>query len=713
MKIHPDFETRSELDLDKVGVWTYAAHPSTDIICMGVGFSSGAPFAAGVHTLTAREAKTPDQLASYCSSSDFFISAHNAHFEFAIWHHILHKRYGWPAMDDPSRWYCTMARALACGLPASLDELGRVLLIKTPKDLEGRRLMLQMCKPKGYTFLGEPIWDEDPKRLARLYAYNATDVKAEMEVDGLLPQLSEGERKVWEQDLLMNRRGIKIDLEFARAAAPLSRLVLDDISARLKKLTGGKIKAITQVTAIKDYLKSRGVKLPTKYRDGESVESIDKVALVRMLMNPEVDAHCREVIYLRQQGGKSTSTAKYQQVLETVGDDGRVRGTVQYHAAHTGRWGGRLLQPHNIPQGFKGEEGEEKQLRAVDLAKNNDPALFMLEYGDKAMDALSDSLRGLIVAGEGNELLVADYAAIEARGVFWFADDTEALACYARGESPYIQMANYVYKRDDITKTKDPLEYDIGKRVILGCGFGMSWLKFRDSVFEETAKRGKPVWLEDEVAKRAVKGYRELHKPVVDLWYATSKAAIDAVKNPGQRYEVAGGKILYSMSADRRFLVCRLPSGRYLWYWKPSVKPVITYWCPAGHGKLDREDESCYCPECDKDYPALDIKQTKLELHYWGKHPRTKAWCELKTYGGAEVENYVQATARDLMANGMLKAEADGFPLVLTVHDEELAEAKKGTKTLERFIEVLCDKPAWAAGYPVAAEGWVATRYRK
>jgi DNA polymerase len=238
-------------------------------------------------------------------------------------------------------------------------------------------------------------------------------------------------------------------------------------------------------------------------------------------------------------------------------------------------------------------------------------------------------------------------------------------------------------------------------------------MKFRDNVFNETAKKGDPVLLSDDVARRAVKGYRALYAKVPEMWYAVDKAAIAAVQNPGNRFECCGGKILYAMSNDRRFLICRLPSGRYLWYWRPSVKPVTTHWCPKGHGRLEAAEGKCWCPECETTYDAADIKRTKAEIHYWGKHPQTKKWCEVKAYGGSLVENFVQATARDLMVHGRLNTDAAGYPTVLCVHDEVVAEVRKGAKSFEEYVKILCDKPAWAAGYPVAAEGFQADRYRK
>lgn len=682
MKLHLDFETRSEADLNKVGAWAYASHPSTEIICMGWGFVAPGE---RVRQITRQECLTPRFHGPWSSNYDnVVISAHNAAFEYAIWNCILHKRFGWPAMWEPNRWTCTMARAAMVGLPLSLDELGRVLSIKTPKDLEGRRTMLQLSKPLGQDALGDPIYDEAPEKFERLYAYNANDVRSEMEVDALLPELPESERRIWELDLVMNRRGIQIDLIFAAKASAMSKELVGPLNDRLRVITNGAVDKATQIPALKDYLKNRGVEVPTKYVAGEEKEALDKVGVTELLARADLPPDVRQAVEIRRQVSKTTSTAKYAKAVEMACRDGRVRGVLQYHGAHTGRWAGRLLQAHNFPKGF---DEADAQRQAVDLINRGDLELFSFLYGDRGMDALSDALRGMIVAGPGKELVSADYNAIEARGVFWLAGEKAALAAYARGESPYLDMANYIYRRSDITKKGAPQEYDLGKRTVLGCGFGMGWEKFRDNTYAETAKIGKPVRLSDELAKRAVDGYREKYAAVPRMWYEIEAAALAAVRTPGQCYAACGGKVLWGMSVDRRFLVCRLPSGRYLWYWKPSTQMAKTPW-------------------------GAD----KLTLFYWGKHPKTGEWCQLKTYGGALTENVTQAVARDIMANGMLKAEAAGFEMILTVHDELLAEATQGpqgAKKLDEFMALMCGLPTWAKGFPVVAEGWVGARYRK
>ena len=277
-----------------------------------------------------------------------------------------------------------MARAAMVGLPLDLDSLGRVLQIKTPKDLDGRRVMLQLCKPLEIDPLGDPIYDETPAKVERLYAYNRTDVLAEMEVDALLPELPPSERAIWELDLEMNRRGVCIDTDFARRAAAMSGKLVDDLNVRLRTMTGGAVSKASRIAEVKQYLVAQGVTIPVKLGvgpDEEDKETLDKAALLELLARPDLPQKAREVIEVRQQAGKSTSTAKYTKALEMVCPDGRLRGSLQYHAAHTGRWGGRLLQPQNLPKGF----GEKEQAEAVAAVLTGNVESFTKRYGVKSM----------------------------------------------------------------------------------------------------------------------------------------------------------------------------------------------------------------------------------------------------------------------------------------------------------------------------------------
>ena len=462
MKAHLDFETRSELDLRVVGAWKYAMHPSTEIMC------------ATLHEPGCRPELFRREQVRELARLDLgqtIISAHNAAFEFAVWHCIVHKRFGGQKRSDPALWSCTMARAAMVGLPLDLDSLGRVLHIKTPKDLEGRRIMLPLCKPRGYDALGEAIWDETPEKYERLYVYNGVDVQAEEEIDPLLPDQPPSEKRIWDLDLIANARGVAVDLDVCRKASALAGALTLDLNARLRELTGGAVAKATQTAALKIYIKSQGVAIPTKEdKDGEIKETVDKAAILGLLSDDSVPKNVRDVVTIRQQVGKS-STAKYVKAIDTAGPDGRVRGVLQYHAAHTGRWGGRLIQPQNYPKGFDEKTQPGEQERCVKLL--DEPDLFMLQYGDRSMEALSDLLRGTIVAGPGKVLISADYNAIEARVLMWLADEQNALAAYRRGDSPYVDLARTIYNNPSITKKTHPKEYDLGKRAFLGYGYGM------------------------------------------------------------------------------------------------------------------------------------------------------------------------------------------------------------------------------------------------
>lgn len=679
MKGHLDFETRSAVDIKKVGFWVYALHESTDIMCATWRVRGGP------RVLFRREDIKAGRYPVQAMAPGMLVSAHNAPFERAIWNIVGHRRYGWPLRWDPSLWRCTLAKAAACGLPLDLDNLGRVLAIKTPKDLEGKGIMLKLSRPVSDDPLFGTIFDEDPAKYERMYAYNGIDVDAEMEADELMPDLDEHEQRVWELDVLINQRGIKLDSKFCRAAARLSAAVIGPLNERLhavtcrtpqpcsvKTCTG--VDKATRVQRLKDFLGERF---------GLHVASLDKEGVTNLLMDPNVPEAARTVLTIRRQVGKKNSVAKYQAALDCMGPDGRVRGLLQYHGAHTGRWAGRLLQPHNMPKGF---DKAARQLEVIGDVCLLSADQFVAKYGAESMDVLSEALRGMFVASDDKAIVCGDFNAIEARVLFWLAGEVGALNAYARGESPYLEMARTIYKRDDLSKHGTPTEYDIGKRTVLGCGYQMGADRFRSNVYSETAKKGKPVDIPMELAKRAVTAYREKYPKVKNLWYEVERAAVNAVREPGKIFWCAGSRVGWSMSVDRRFLLCRLPSGRFLRYWKPSLTRATTPW-----------------------------GEEKDVLLYWGQDGQV-GWVQLQTYGGALVENIVQAIARDLLAHGMLSAQAAGYDILLTVHDEVVAEILRNlvnAETLADFYSKLCTVPTWAAGCPVAAEGWIDGRYHK
>ena len=408
---------------------------------------------------------------------------------------------------------------------------------------------------------------------------------------------------------------------------------------------------------------------------------MDKASVTQLLGRSGLPVAVKEVLEIRRQVGKS-STAKYEAILNYASPvDQRMRGMLQYHAAGPGRWGGRGPQPQNFPKGLGFDSAS-----VCDDIERLSPAEFWAKYQGRSMDALSAALRGILVAGPGKVSVVPDYSSIEARVLFWEAGDTAVLAKYKMGVNLYVDMARFIYNDFTIEKKTHPEQYAIGKAAILGCGYQMGKDRFKGTCAGDPYYVDIPI----ELADTAVKAFRKKYKLVVEMWYAQEAAARHAITSPGSIHPC--GKVVWGMDPKREFLVCKLPSGRHLRYFRPSVKPIET---PYGE---------------------------KQEIHYWAaasQSPHEVIALEgeleqFKTYGGSLVENITQATARDIMANGMLNAEAAGYPVILTVHDELVTEVKENSgKNVEGLIKAMCTLPAWAEGCPITAEGWEGRRYRK
>lgn len=710
IKVHLDFETRSRADLTKVGAWKYASDPSTDIICIGYAPGDRAPIILPRRFADVRQAAGMGAVDEIVNATR--IVAHNAAFEYAIYHFVLHQKYGWPELLDPSKWDCTMARAYMCGLPGSLEGAALSMRLQVQKDLEGRQALMKICKPRK-----DGTFNEDQDIYERVYRYNAVDILTERALDKALPELPDSERKLFELDLKINRRGLMVDLGAARKATEISAALTDDLNDKLKTLTGGACSKASGVQEMKRWVQAQGIALPTVIKideetGQEEVKSTLDIEAVKDLLKTDLPPVVADVLRIRQQVGKS-SVAKFKKMLETACADSRARGLFQYHGAHTGRWAGRGFQPANMPQGFTGEDVSDKQEFALEVLRMG-PGFFGATFGERAMQTLSDISRAVIVPKPGCVFVGADLNAIECRVLNWLAGERWVLELFARGDSPYLKMAEMVFGKTGLTKKGNPFEYDIGKRTELGYGFGMGAAKFQASTYTETSKKGEGVWLDDETCEAAKAAYRESHQQVVAFWYATEAAAVNAIRNPGQLFATAGGRVVWGMSADRRFLCCRLPSGRLLRYYTPSVKVSTMTWCKKADCAHTLKGDVELCPK----------KRQRQEIRYWTSagEGAIQTGCngflgEYRTWGGELVENVVQAAARDFMVVGLQRAEENGWPVVLHNYDELLCELPADrvvASTPDKLCEMMTTElPAWTAGCPVKAEGFTGKRYRK
>lgn len=755
-----DFESRSACDI-KAGAWRYASDPTTDVMMLAFAVGKehpsiwwgpnvaqpaiyGEPYKAGPNKGQPRllvpsidvpvpelEGITglpicPPALLAAIEDGETLFEAHNAEFERAMWRKHCHEKWGWP--DIPlRRWRCSAAKAASYALPRDLERLARVLKVKNQKDMEGSQALKALYKPRKPTKDNPREWPGDTATFWRCAEYNIGDVLAERDCSDELPDLIPFEWEIWFVDQEMNEQGVLIDTDLARAAMRLADLAKEEMNNELRALVGDP----TITGGARPRLREH---LGLVYKDFYDMqgETLDKA-----LEDPEISSHARRVIELVRDINRTT-TAKFAAALDRCGDDNRARSNLMFHGANTGRWSGKGLQLHNLKKPGKphkhyaviGKDGKptkslDMDKLAADIKQMSVSELMLLS--EMPINFLSDVIRGLIIPRVGYELAVGDYAAVEARGVMWLADCQVALDIFLEGRDIYLDIAMEIYRR--VLTKEDDKERQLGKQAILGLGYSMGAVKFLETcakykIFfdEEMARSVVPPadWDELEelfrdpkqaaiyapgyfiseetlppliMAKYIVDRYRGKYAEVKKMWREVEDAAIKALENAERGIKVwvpcCKGKIHYKKVGN--FLFCRLPSGRMLSYPFAYLKSEKTKF-------VSKEGNPIYKPTMR--YMAIDSI--------------TKQWGPTHTYGGALVENIVQAICRDLMAYAMVMCHRTGkyFP-ILTVHDELIAEVVEGSGDKDEFEKIMELLPPWAKGFPLKAEAKILKRYRK
>jgi Mesyanzhinovviridae DNA polymerase I len=702
-----DFETKSRLSVTKVGAFRYALDPSTEILCLSWRIPGGE-----LRLWHPWLESTPDELCDWIAAGGI-VECHNAEFEYAVWKYIGHARHGWPSLSI-NQLRCSAAKAAALALPRALENVGIVLKLPVKKDMAGRRLMLKMAKPRSKVLptpqekleidlarwekskskkkspMPELVpldgdvdreWNESFEECERLFAYNQTDVVTEELASERMVPLSGRDQKIFELTVQMNERGIYCDVELCKVAVRFAAQFKTELEIKLLDVTGGAIRTAKQNEKLVKFLKAEGVKFPED-ADGEECINMQAATVAKLLKTKDISETARRVLEIRQSLAKSSIT-KYQTMINCAGPDNRIRGTLLFRGASTSRYSGRLIQPQNYAK------AKIKFVENVfELLKIGDYELFKFVYPD-VFTALSSGLRGMLRAAPGKILFSGDFNAIEARVILWLANDLENLAEYYRGDDPYKTMAALIFdvKYEDVTRE----QRELGKRAVLGCGFGMGPDKF----FKTCADQGFPIPM--ELAEKAVRAYRLKYKAVRNFWYDLERAAITAVKRPGSVQKIGRLQWLYRGG----FLICQLPSGTRISYSTPSI--VAT---PFKY-KVREVDEVT-------GKVTVRVEETiKDQIRYWAVHPKTKKWTTERTYGGKLAENVTQGTAAQIMIESMFRAETAGYMNIFCVHDELVCEADKGHGSVADFEKTMAIVPAWADGLPIKVEGWTDERYRK
>jgi DNA polymerase len=647
---HLDFETRSTVNLKKQGTDIYAKHPTTDVWCMSYAFDDNEPEVLKGGLL-------PKSLRDHVGAGGL-VYAHNAAFELDIWNKLCVPRYGFPRLD-PKQVRCTMAMAYAMALPGSLQNAAAAVGLEEAKNMDGHRLMMQMAKPRRIEEDGTIVWWDDEDRKTRLFEYCKQDVRTERALHKRLRELSPAEQALWVLDYEINERGVPVDLESINKAIATVEREKKRLDLAMNELTGGAVAACSQVMKLQDWVNER-IDRPTK-----SLAKAD----VNLLLGTDLPDEVRRALLLRQEAAK-TSTAKLDAMKNTASEDGRVRMTMQYHAASTGRWGGRKMQPHN----FKRPDFKQGEIEDA-ISRIDDTDYLDIMYGNP-LDVISSCLRGMICAEDKNEFVTVDFANIEGRVLAWLAGEEwkiEAFEAFDNGTGPDIYKLGYSksfgVRVDDITSE----QRQVGKVQELALGY-----QGGVGAFQQMA-RGYGVEVSDERAESIKTAWRKAHSKIVQFWYDIERASVKALLSGGN---ITCGPVTYRKNGS--FLWCKLPSGRVLCYPYPQIQTVKTPW------------------GADKD--ALTYKTVDS---------LTKKWVRIPSYGGLLVENITQAVARDILAESIWKLDKAGMNPIFHVHDEVVCDLPAGNKHLDRMEKIMSEVPKWAEGLPIAVEGWQGRRYRK
>jgi DNA polymerase len=667
-KLHLDFETRSMVDLKVFGLDIYSNHETTDVWCMCYAFDE-----EPVQVWRIGDA-LPREIYDHVKAGGS-VTGHNVTFEFSIWNNCMRKKHGWPTLKI-SQCYCTMAMAYAMCLPPSLKMLAKALNTATQKDMDGHSLMMSMSKPRSLEN-GKPIWWEVPERLERLIKYCINDVAAERDCERLMVPLGERERAVWLLDQRINQRGIGVDRDAVEKTLVLAKRVQKDLNKQIKAVTEGTIEETSEATAILKWCNDNGVPM----------ESLKKHDMEEWLEIEHLPSNVREVLEIRGDAAK-ISVKKLDVMLNMSLRDGRLRGQFQYHGAGPGRWSGRGVQLHNLPRPSKEYKDAALQqaiiegIRSGYLDENDIDNL----YGP-FMRVVSSLVRGYLVSTTGQDFIGADLANIEGRVLAWLAGEQWKLDAFAafdkgQGEDIYLLTAGRILVKSPKAINDDERQA-YGKVPELALGYGGGVGAFQSMAVNYNVK------VTNAKADEIKIDWREVHPATTAYWKQLNNAAMSAVRNAGGTFYAGakGREVAFKVAGS--FLWVKLPSGRCLCYPFPEISMVKAPW---------GDQISCVT------YMGIDGR---------AKSKTKGKWTRLSTYGGYWAENVTQAVARDILVEGMFRMEAKNYPIVLHVHDENVAEVAKEYGDIKEVEHLMSIVPPWAQGLPISAKGFRGTRYRK
>lgn len=635
-----DIETYSDVDLSKCGVYKYASSPAFEVLLFGYAADGGD---VRVVDLACGE-QIPDEIISALSDASVTKWVFNAMFERVCLSNFLGE---WL---EPEGWHCTMVWSATLGLPLSLESAGAALGLEKQKLTEGKDLIRYFCVPcrptKANSGRTRNRPEHDPEKWERFKAYNLRDVETEMQIQKRLSNFLVPDA-IWEEyylDQEINDRGIGVDMELVRQAIAMDARSRERLTAAMQELT--ELENPNSVQQMKQWLADHGLETDTLGK--KAVAELVKTA-------PEP---LREVLLLRQQLAKS-SVKKYTAMENAVCADNRAHGMFQFYGANrTGRFSGRLIQLQNLPQNHI---PDLVQARAL-VRSGNYEALSML-YED-IPDTLSQLIRTAFVPQDGRKFIVADFSAIEARVIAWFAGERWRLKVFEDGGDIYCASASQMFH---VPVEKHGVNGHLrqkGKIAELALGYG-------GSVGALKSMGALEMGLAEEELQPLVDAWRTSNPMITQFWWDVDRAVKNCIR---QRVPTETHGLRFACRSAMLFIT--LPSGRRLAYVKPRI----------GENQFGGESAT-----------------------YMGVSG-TKKWERLESYGPKFVENIVQGTARDILCYAMQTLK--NCSIVAHVHDEIIIEADR-RMSVEAVCELMGRTPPWAKGLKLRADGYECEFYQK
>lgn len=678
--------------IKSVGAWVYSAHPSTEVLSFCYDLKNG----EGPH-LWYPGLPNPQDLFDHVARLGL-LEAFNSFFEYCIWTNVCTRLYGWPPINL-MQLRDVSAKTAAWALPRSLEEVAVALGTLVQKNKEGTLVMRKVSKPRTPSKLDARqryTRENAPEEFAILDCYCQTDVAAEDAVALATTDLSVEELSTFLVDQRINARGVQCDLESVSASIDLICQAGAVYNTELQGLTKGAVGTSNELGNLKAWLLARGV---------TGCESLTKDTLPEILKRTDLPPDARRALEIRQAMG-SQSVKKCYALSYRMDAHARVRGLYKYCGAHTGRWAGMGPQPQNLPNSgvpvvrclscgtvrAKGLSpcnaciGRDSQPTSwgIDAIEAALPAIrsrsfdtLQALWGDP-LKVISGCLRGFFIAAPGKELICSDFSSIEAVTIAELAGETWQQEVFRGHGQIYEMTASKItglpfaeFERHKAATGSHHPQRKLGKVAVLASSFGgwvKAWIRFGAGEFLDT----------HGIVRNIIRWEKE-NPAIVKLWGGLYSASIAAIQAPSTTHTYR--YISYVCSGD--VLYCILPSGRAMPYHTPRIEE------------------------------GFRNGQPSLTWSYMGVGDNTK-WQRLDTWYGSHVENVTQAVARDLFAAALVRLERAGYSLVMHTHDEPCAEVPAGWGSVEEFEQIMEDRPAWAAGWPIrAAGGWRGQRYRK